>query len=207
MNSEEITLLREEKKTQIEKWKNRKQEEKADNKRKKAEEKEKQKEETKKRQNEKAKQYYKDHKEQRLEYNKKYKESHKDSIKAYDKKHKEDNKEKYKGYMKKYIKNNPEKIREYRKKWMHSKRAKVKNLINTHRNIRGRGFNSINQYFEGSHYHHMYLNGSQKIGMFIPVKLHRSVIHDGRTKEGLREINKLSLLWLCEQSTILKETL
>lgn len=61
---------------------------------------------------------------------------------------------------------------------------------------------SITRPFEGSHFHHMYLNGDPYFGIFIPDEVHRSVYHNGKTKQGMKEINKVALLWLCEQSCI-----
>lgn len=61
---------------------------------------------------------------------------------------------------------------------------------------------TITRPFEGSHFHHMYLNGDNEYGMFIPVSLHKSVYHNGKTGQGMKEINKAALLWLCEQSSI-----
>ena len=197
-DGDDIETLREEKRAQIEKWKNRKRDEKEENRRKK-------KEETKKRQSDKSKEYYKENKERILEYNKRYKDSHKDEIKMYKTKYSETHKEQNREYSRKYISENKEKMKAYRSEWIKTRRGKVKNLINSHHELRGLGFNPINQYFEGSHYHHMYLNGSTKLGMFIPKKLHRSIIHDGRTTQGMRKINNAALLWLCEQSIIIKE--
>ena len=67
---------------------------------------------------------------------------------------------------------------------------------------RALGFNPINSYFKDSHYHHLHLNGNKNIGLFIPASLHESLRHCSKTGRGMREINKASLLWLCEQSII-----
>lgn len=67
------------------------------------------------------------------------------------------------------------------------------------------GHDPVNAWFKGSEAHHLHLNGSKSIVMFIPRDLHRSIRHSGRDGKGMREINKAALLWLCEQSTILPE--
>jgi hypothetical protein len=64
----------------------------------------------------------------------------------------------------------------------------------------------INKPTLGDEFHHMHLKiggeKSQSIGIYIPKELHRSIHHQGTTGKGMEEINKASLLWLCEQSEI-----
>jgi hypothetical protein len=65
---------------------------------------------------------------------------------------------------------------------------------------------AINKRDGENEYHHMHLeiNGgiNQNIGIYIPKELHRSIYHNSTTGKGIREINKASLIWLCEQSEI-----
>jgi len=55
-------------------------------------------------------------------------------------------------------------------------------------------------------FHHMHLDlygGTHRnIGIYIPKELHRSIKHSSISGEGMKDINKASLLWLCEQDTI-----
>lgn len=60
----------------------------------------------------------------------------------------------------------------------------------------------INSHFKGSEFHHLHIKAAPCVGVFIPKKIHKSVWHDGATGRGIREINRLALLWLCEQSII-----
>lgn len=67
---------------------------------------------------------------------------------------------------------------------------------------RALGYSPINSSFEGSHYHHLHLNGNKSIGLFIPSDIHYSIPHNGKTGNGMKEMNKAALLWLCDQSVI-----
>lgn len=68
------------------------------------------------------------------------------------------------------------------------------------------GYEPINKAFEGSAYHHLHLNiggeVDKSIGVHIPFELHNSVYHNNYTGQGMREINRVALLWLTEQATI-----
>lgn len=70
------------------------------------------------------------------------------------------------------------------------------------------GYEPINQRFKGSAFHHMHLdtgNGVNRgIGIHIPAEIHRRFYHNGNNGIGMREMNKLALVWLSEQSTISK---
>jgi hypothetical protein len=61
---------------------------------------------------------------------------------------------------------------------------------------------SINQKFVDSQFHHMYLNGDRKIGMYIPKEIHLKYWHNGDDKLSLRELNKKALEWLTTQEII-----
>lgn len=128
--------------------------------------------------------------------------------------------EEFKERAKKYRSENREYVLEYDRKryredtkrieWVasyireYTQRPHVKMAIRKRTAIRRRelGFEPINTIFEGAEFHHMYLNGSNGIGIFIPHDVHRSIKHSRISMEGMREINKMSLLWLCEQPTI-----
>lgn len=73
--------------------------------------------------------------------------------------------------------------------------------------IYGRSTNvPLNSKNFGTVFHHMHLNlrgGTHRnIGIYIPKELHRSIKHSSISGDGMKEINKASLLWLCEQSII-----
>lgn len=64
----------------------------------------------------------------------------------------------------------------------------------------------VNQASIGSVFHHMHLETmdgiDHEIGIYIPYDLHHSIGHSSISGKGMKEINKASLLWLCEQDTI-----
>jgi len=64
----------------------------------------------------------------------------------------------------------------------------------------------FNTQIDGSVFHHMHLElvGGihRNIGIYMPKTLHRSIKHSSISGEGMKEINKVALLWLCEQDTI-----
>lgn len=62
--------------------------------------------------------------------------------------------------------------------------------------------NPINEQFEGSHFHHLHINGNHTLGVFVPASVHRSVKHDGLTGQNMRKINKKVLEWVSNQSVI-----
>ena len=68
------------------------------------------------------------------------------------------------------------------------------------------GYNPINTWFERSAYHHLNLEIEgiidRDLGLYIPNEVHRSQYHNATTMKGMREMNKIALLWLCEQSII-----
>lgn len=120
------------------------------------------------------------------------------------KKHREENKEHYREYDKErystdeYKEYNRNYMREYLRlphpRLLHKRRVSIRN--------RSLGLEPVNSMFVDSEFHHMYLNGSKDIGIFLPHDIHRSVKHSGITQAGIREVNMAALLWLCEQSVI-----
>lgn len=68
---------------------------------------------------------------------------------------------------------------------------------------KGLGFNPINNWFQGSHYHCLgtYKNNID-IGIYIPSELHNSINHNRKTERGMKKINKAALIWLSEQDVI-----
>lgn len=60
----------------------------------------------------------------------------------------------------------------------------------------------LNNPFRGSVFHHMHLEKDHSMGLYIPKQLHRTVGHSSISGRGMKDINKASLLWLCEQAEI-----
>lgn len=100
---------------------------------------------------------------------------------------------------------NKDHINELRRKYRKTTKGKLQDRRKYSRRKR-LGFKPLNTMFPNSDYHHMYLNINGKInrsiGIYIPHELHRSVFHNPKTGQGMREINKLALIWLSEQSII-----
>lgn len=60
----------------------------------------------------------------------------------------------------------------------------------------------VNSFSKGFVFHHLHIEGDNKIGIYLPKEVHRSVGHSSISGRGMREMNKNALLWLCEQSMI-----
>lgn len=76
------------------------------------------------------------------------------------------------------------------------------NKSKLHAKNKGKGFSPINSPNNEYDCHHLHINGSKDICIFIPRPLHKSVYHRSCTGKGMADINKVALLWLCEQSVI-----
>jgi len=57
------------------------------------------------------------------------------------------------------------------------------------------GMKPINDYFSGSHFHHLHLNDDHAIGLYIPAKLHMAYRHNSKTMNGMKEINDAAYNW------------
>lgn len=93
---------------------------------------------------------------------------------------------------------NWEKCRAKERKFLKTPKGKV-HQIRASGKRRSLGFEPINQYFEGSEYHHLRYDANGKkdnnIGMFIPTKLHRTFRHSGTTAQGMEIINNSAFDW------------
>lgn len=93
---------------------------------------------------------------------------------------------------------NWEKCRAKERKFLKTPKGKV-HQIRASGKRRSLGFEPINQYFEGSEYHHLRYDANGKkdnnIGMFIPTKLHRTFRHCGITGWGMETINNSAFDW------------
>jgi hypothetical protein len=88
-----------------------------------------------------------------------------------------------------------EKSAEYREKaYRKTDRGKeVRAKINSRR--RGYGCEPLNDWFEGSHFHHLHINNSNE-GIYIPADIHNSIYHNSTTGEGMLAMNIIALLYL-----------
>jgi len=59
------------------------------------------------------------------------------------------------------------------------------------------GYKSINKPFKGCSGHHI----NNQVGIYIPLKLHKSMYHSQKTGKGMKKMNKLAFQWL-EDNTI-----
>ena len=135
------------------------------------------------------KKWKEENKEHRKEYGKKYYKNNKEIISVKAKQYRLDNTDKIKladkkraPHKKQYRKNNPEKVRA----WDIKSRAKRKEW----------GYNPINKYFKGSHFHHLHINGDKNIGIYIPAEIHKSVWHSNKDQKTIDKINNLAFEWL-----------
>ena len=121
------------------------------------------------------------------ETRKKYRLAHRKEISDYRKQWYIDNPEYYrqqeikrkaKQYLRQWRKDNPKKAKE------HNKKAKYQR--------RHLGFFPLNEYFEGSHAHHI----SQNFVIYIPEEIHKSIWHCLQTGKNMEQINKLAIEFL-----------
>jgi hypothetical protein len=129
------------------------------------------------------------------EQSKEYYRKNKDKINKKHSEYRSENIEKEHMRHKKYRLENIEKIYAYMKEYRKTPNGRQMH----HRSILKRkklGYNPINEYFEGSHYHHLRYdangNKDNDIGIHIPGRLHNSVFHNGFTGQGMEEIIEAS---------------
>lgn len=134
-----------------------------------------------------------ENKEYRRKYDKKYHEENKERIKIKDKKWYEKNKEHKRVYGIERYNNNKEYNRIRCKQWRNKNPEKLVKYKAKHREF---GFDPINDYFEGAHFHHTHENNNHNIGIFIPAELHRSIGHSNKNQESMDRINKAVYEWL-----------
>lgn len=137
-----------------------------------------------------SKEYYYKNKENVLLRVRTYTDEHKDEIY---KRHRE------------YATINKEHLKEYKAKWARSELGRL--YIHNRRVKRQElGYKPINNYFKGSHYHHLrYITETghidNDIGVFIPAELHKSVCHNGTTRINMDIINRLALEWYFDNTS------
>ena len=107
----------------------------------------------------------------------------------------------HKKYMKNYTKNyyqkNKEKLKEYSKEYDKKYRQTHKEQI-LQRTCKRRGLGCVpfNNWFEGSHGHHI----DKTHVIYIPKKLHRSMYHNVFTGYNMDKINAKVIEWLDKQN-------
>ena len=89
--------------------------------------------------------------------------------------------------------NNKDRVRELSVLWRRKNPDKIAYYNAIHREF---GFEPLNDWFEGAHFHHTHKNGNHNVGVFIPQELHRSVYHSYKNKNSMDEINKVVDEWL-----------
>lgn len=157
--------------------------------------------------------YYAENRENLIEYQKKYRADNPDKKCLQNKEYREKNIEKICEYQKAYHKNNKEKLIKYQRDYYVNNRERlIKKYSDYLKTPAGKvhqakmkakrkklGFNPINKYFKGSHYHHLRYdangNKDNNIGIFIPKEIHQSLYHNGQTGQGMEEMNKLAIEW------------
>jgi len=138
-----------------------------------------------------SKQYYLDNKEEELKRIKQWNRDNFRRRKTYLKQYYLENKEKCNQQSKQWRLDNEEYSKEYNKQWYKTDKGKIAKQKYNH-NRRNLGFYPLNEYFKGSHAHHI----SQNFVIYIPEEIHRSVPHCLFTGRNMEAINKLAIEFL-----------
>ena len=167
-----------------------------------------------------AKRYREENKEKIAERGRRYYDKNKEKIAERRKPYREENKEKiaectkrYRGENKEWLAENKKQYYEENKEWFakyHKQYAKTSAGIETKKRSvhkrRGFGFSPINNYFEGSEFHHLHINfegcRDHNIGIFIPAELHQSIFHNSFTWAGMDEMNNKAIEWYNENYNV-----
>jgi len=116
--------------------------------------------------------------------------------KEYQKNWYQKNREKWKEYQKEYYQKNREKYLQYQKEWQNKNCEKIREVWRNHYHRRKRDYPTsiiLNDYFEGSHLHHL----TPWVAIYIPQEMHKSIPHNLRTGKNMYEINRKALdFWL-----------
>lgn len=136
--------------------------------------------------------YYQSHKDYFKAYGKRYREEHKDELKI---KYKQSNSSR-KEYRKQYYITNRDKIIQS------VKRCQKNNpsiLLKQSSYKRGLGYLPLNNYFKGSHAHHLLLEDNIWFCVHIPAFLHSFFRHRSDSFKGMLTINAVALsYWLID---------
>lgn len=106
----------------------------------------------------------------------------------------------------KYYKKNKDEILKTKNKWQKSNPNKVRLYdLKKNKRQRGWGIDSINNYFKGSHFHHMHINKNHAIGIYIPMNLHMSMSHRYNNRESMNKINNIAIEWYYEENIMINK--
>jgi hypothetical protein len=146
---------------------------------------------------EKVEKYNNNRKKQRAENPEKYRVLDRGRYAAYAEKNRE--------YARKKRAENPEKVKQQRRKYRVENPEKCREIDKLHRaKRRGLGVVRINEYFKGSHFHHLLYdeNGvkNMSIGIHIPKELYKSG-HGRHNAFKQKEMNVIAIKWLVENSS------
>ena len=117
--------------------------------------------------------------------------------KEYIKKWNKDNKYKIKEGRHEYYINNKEEILKGIKKYRKTTAGKISTKRGDSKR-RKFGFKPLNDWFKGSHFHHLHINNHDD-GIFMPGYIHNGIWHDPNNKESMIKINKLAFEYLENQ--------
>ena len=136
----------------------------------------------------------------REEYLKKYKKEHIEDEKRYSKNYYIQNKTKCLNKSLNWNKENGSKMANASLRWRKKNPLIVKTLNKKARARRNKwGFNPLNEYFGGSHGHHLHINNNSDV-MYIPKELHNSIRHSYNNLESMNEINDAAFKWYYSQN-------
>lgn len=139
------------------------------------------------------KQWKKENPEKVKKYKNKYREAHREEIKVKAKEYYEKNKVTISENQKVKYAEDPEPFKARVKHWRHKDKANMVAVDGRHKSKqRGLGYTQLNDWFEGSEFHHI----DQVRGVYIPRELHRSFYHSLKTGKGMLEMNKLAFEFL-----------
>lgn len=160
------------------------------------------------------KKWFEDNKEYRKGYSKKYRENNKEKIEQYylndrdnvlekQKQYRKDNILRISEWYKQYYINNKQKINEKIRKYRRTERG-ILTRKRSESKRREFGFDPINDYFEGAHFHHTHENDNHDIGIFMPAELHNGIWHSNKNQESMDRINEAAYEWLENNNRVYK---
>jgi len=145
---------------------------------------------------EKIKEYQKKWRVEHSEYVKKWWIEHPEKRKQYSKKWRIRHLRERNEYMKRWWAEHPEKRNQQKRKWRKEHPEKTKEIARLELARRKRDYPTniiLNEYFEGSHLHHL----TPWVAIYIPDEMHKSIWHNLRTGKNMYEINRKALdFWL-----------
>jgi len=153
---------------------------------------------------EKQRNFRKNHPDEVKEHNRLWELNNPEKVRERHKRNRKANPDKYRDISRRWLENNRERFNENYRKW--SKTPKGKEYICRKNNKRRElGHEPINKWFKGSEAHHLRYTKTPNeqdndITLYIPRKLHRSILHNGNTGKNMKEINVAALEWYFENT-------